>query len=325
MRHCGTRSWDLTEKPQKAVAGANRNRFLRFGCRATTCLLLLSTALGCVTKGTYDEVAGERDRLAIARRKLENRVEQLEAANQSLTAERLALIDESEDLRISSEQNEREVGRLTRVKSQLAENLEERERLLAARNAEIEKMRSSYDGLISDLEDEIASGQIQIEQLRSGLKLNLSEEILFPSGSASLNDSGQAVLRKVGRRLLELPHAIAVEGHTDNVPVARKYPSNWELAAARASSVVRLFSELGVEPDRLKVVSRGEYMPVASNDTAEGRANNRRIEIQLDLPIDESGAASAAEGQPADAGSNTPAEEGSKTAGPPDPEGAPTL
>jgi chemotaxis protein MotB len=282
-----------------------------------TCVLLLSTALGCVTKGTYDEVADERDRLAVARRDLENRVEQLEAANQSLTAERIALIDESEDLRISSEQNEREAVRLARAKSQLTKNLEEREALLAARNAEIEKMRSSYDGLISDLEDEVATGQIQIERLRSGLKLNLSEEILFPSGSASLNASGQAVLRKVGRRLLELPHSIAVEGHTDNVPVARRYPSNWELAAARASSVVRLLADLGVEPDRLKVVSRGEFMPVASNDDAEGRAKNRRIEIQLDAPVDEPAATSSAEDQTAEADS--------KTAAPPDPAGAPAL
>jgi chemotaxis protein MotB len=306
MRRCGTHSWDQTEKPHGAVAGANRNRFSRFDRRVVTCVLLLSTAVGCVTKGTYDEVAGERDRLVIVRRDLENRVEQLEAANQSLTAERLALIDESEDLRISSEQNQREVTRLARVKSQLAENLEQREALLAARNAEIEKMRSSYDGLLSDLEDEVASGQIQIERLRSGLRLNLSEEILFPSGSASLNASGQAVLRKVGRRLLELPHSIAVEGHTDNVPVARRYPSNWELAAARASSVVRLLADLGVEPDRLKVISRGEFMPVAPNDTTEGRAKNRRIEIQLDAPIGESGATSNLENPSPAADPNTP-------------------
>ena len=317
MRRCGTHSWDRTEKPQSAVAGANPDRLSRFGRRVVTSALLLSTAFGCVTKGTYDEVAGERDRLAVARRDLENRVEQLEAANQSLTAERIVLIDENEDLRISSNHNEREAARLARVKSQLAKNLAEREALLAARNAEIEKMRSSYDGLISDLEDEVAAGQIQISRLRSGLKLNLSEEILFPSGSARLNASGQAVLRKVGRRLLELPHSIEVEGHTDDVPVARSYPSNWELAAARASSVVRLLVDLGVEPDRLKAVSRGEFMPVASNDTAEGRAKNRRIEIQLDAPIDESDTATNGEGQPAEADP--------KTAAPSDPEGAPAL
>jgi chemotaxis protein MotB len=284
---------------------------------------MLMTALGCVTKGTYDEVAGERDRLVVIRRDLENRVEKLEAANQSLTEERIALIDENEDLRISTEGNEREVARLTRLKSQLAENLAKREALLAARTAEIEKMRSSYDGLISDLENEVAAGQIHIERLRSGLKLNLSEEILFPSGSATLNPSGTAVLRKVSSRLLELPHKISVEGHTDDVPVARRYVSNWELAAARASSVVRLMIELGVAPERLKAVSRAEFAPVASNETAEGRAKNRRIEIQLDAPIDDPAETSAAENTPVpDAVSDAPGAD-SNASTPPDPEGPP--
>ncbi|MEE8508423.1 MAG: OmpA family protein, partial [Myxococcota bacterium] len=141
------------------------------------------------------------------------------------------------------------------------------------------------------------------------------EEILFPSGSASLNSSGTAVLRKVGRRLLELPHTIAVEGHTDDVPVARRFPSNWELAAARASSVVRLLIDLGVEPERLKAVSRAEFAPIASNDSAEGRAKNRRIEIQLDAPVDDSVSASGAEEPSAETGSAPPA--------PRDPEGPP--
>lgn len=264
--------------------------------------LLLAAALGCVTKGTYDEVAGERDRLVVVRRDLEQRVEQLEAANRSLTAERVALIDQNEDLRIAAERSSRDVERLTRLKTELSENLESSRALLAARSAEIEKMRSSYDGLISDLEQEIAAGQIQIEQLRSGLRLNLSEAILFPSGSAKLNPSGVAVLRKVSERLQELPHSIAVEGHTDDVPVARVYPSNWELAAARASSVVRLLIDLGIDPKRFKVISRAEFAPVASNDTAEGRAKNRRIEIQLDAPTAKGGAPSAAAAPPAEGG-----------------------
>ena len=305
MRRCGTRSRDRTERLQSAVAGANRNWFPQFARRVAACALL-PIAFGCVTKGTYDEVAGERDRLVVARRDLENRVEKLTAENQSLTAERIALIDESEDLRISTERNEREVASLTRAKSQLTESLESSEALLVARSAEIEKMRSSYDGLISDLEDEVASGQIHIERLRSGLTLNLSEEILFPSGSAALNSGGAAVLTKVSRRLVELPHTIAVEGHTDNVPVARRYASNWELAAARASSVVRLMIELGVEPERLKVVSRAEFAPIASNETAEGRAKNRRIAIQLDAPIDDSDGTSGAENPSAEVDSKTP-------------------
>jgi len=306
---------------QRAVAAAQRNWIPRFS-RQLVAGLLLPIAFGCVTKGTYDEVVGERDRLAVARRDLENSVEKLTTANQSLTAERIALIDENEDLRISKESNERKVASLTRVKSQLAESLETTEALLAIRSAEIEKMRSSYDGLISDLESEVASGQIQIEQLRTGLTLNLSDEILFPSGSAALNSGGRAVLIKVSRRLNELPHTIAVEGHTDDVPVARRYPSNWELAAARASSVVRLMIEQGVEPGRLKVVSRAEFAPIASNETTEGRAKNRRIEIQLDAPIDDPDETSGTEESPAEAGSN-PTEADASASPPTDAEGPP--
>jgi chemotaxis protein MotB len=305
MRRCNTRSRYPADRAGRAVGGVGRRWRPVFSRRLATCLLL-PIAFGCVTKGTYDEVANERDQLAAARRDLEQAVEKLTAANRSLTAERVALIDENEDLRISKERNEREVAQLTRVKSKLAESLELTEAQLAARSAEIEKMRTSYDGLISDLENEVASGQIQIEQLRSGLTLNLSEDILFPSGSAALNSAGRAVLTKVSRRLVELPHTIAVEGHTDNVPVARKYPSNWELAAARASSVVRLMIEQGVEPERLKVVSRAEFEPIASNETPEGRAKNRRIEIQLDAPIEDEVGTSGAEGPSGEAGAQTP-------------------
>jgi chemotaxis protein MotB len=90
------------------------------------------------------------------------------------------------------------------------------------------------------------------------------------------------VLRKLGRRLNELSHSIEVRGHTDDIPIAGRYPSNWELAAARASSVSRLLVDVGVDPARLTVVSRAEYEPIASNDTIEGRAKNRRIEIRLE-------------------------------------------
>jgi len=303
---------------RRAPATAIRRSCARLD-RRLAIFLLLPIALGCVTKGTYDEVVGERDQLAAARRDLESRVEQLTAANKSLTAERVALIDENEDLRIAKETNEQEVAKLTRVKSKLAERVESSEAQLAARVAEIEQMRSSYDGLVADLESEVASGQIQIERLRTGLKLNLSEEILFPSGSATLNASGQAVLRKVSQRLVELSNNIEVVGHTDNVPVARRYASNWELAAARASSVARLMIESGVAPERIKVVSRAEFDPVASNDTAEGRSRNRRTEIMVDSPLDGSSGAAAADNRAPDA---APKAQEAESSAPPAPEPA---
>jgi chemotaxis protein MotB len=243
---------------------------------------LLGFAVGCVTKGSYDTVATERDQLAKARRDLEGRVELLEAANQSFDSERRALIDETEDLHIAKLQLQDDLARLTREAAQLAQDLESSQNVLANRNTEIERVRSTYDVLVSDLESEVASGQIQIEKLRSGLTMNLSEDILFPSGSATVNSGGVAVLRKVGQRLNQLSHPIEVRGHTDSVPIAGGYPSNWELAAARASAVARLLDDVGVDPARLTVVSRAEFEPVAPNDTIEGRARNRRIEIRLE-------------------------------------------
>ena len=135
----------------------------------------------------------------------------------------------------------------------------------------------------------MTAGRIEIDRLREGLRLNLSQEILFRSGSAQLNARGREVIGKVAERLAGTPQRIEVQGHTDDVGIqgslARRYPSNWELAGARAASVVRLLAEHGVSPDRMSAVSFGEFQPVATNDSAEGRAINRRIEIRL-LPVE---------------------------------------
>jgi chemotaxis protein MotB len=121
--------------------------------------------------------------------------------------------------------------------------------------------------------------------LRDGLRVNLSEEILFATGSAELGEKGRDVLLKVSAELEKVPYEIEVGGHTDNVPIrgrlASLYPTNWELAGARATRVVRLLEEAGIANNRLLGVSYGETNPVASNDTPEGRAQNRRIEILM--------------------------------------------
>jgi chemotaxis protein MotB len=253
-------------------------------------LLIAAAVCGCVTQGTFDDVTAERDQLRKDKSQLEERVRKLEDASASLQAERVVLIDEMEDLRVARESLTRDVRRLTRSEAQLNENLAAREAELASREAELAsteeglaKLRGTYDGLVADLEAEVAAGQIEIEQLREGLRLNLAQEILFPSGSATLNAGGIAVLRKVAERLRSLPNHVEVQGHTDNIALRAQasYRSNWELAAARSAQVVRLFEDSGVSPERLTVVSFGEHAPVASNETPEGRAKNRRIEIRL--------------------------------------------
>ena len=214
----------------------------------TACGLLAAAALlvgplGCVTRGKYGDMEAERNALT-------KRVSELQKEHDSL-----------EELH-----------------ADLSTQLE-------SRSAEINKMKGTYDALVKDLEAEVASGHVQIEQLREGIRVNMAEEILFPSGSAELNEQGRGVLGKVAADLKDAAHLIAVLGHTDDVPISSRlksrYPSNWELGGARATRVVRLFQEKGVDGVRLEAVSRGPFAPIAANQTAEGRSKNRRIEIRL--------------------------------------------
>ncbi|MDR0271859.1 MAG: OmpA family protein [Clostridiales bacterium] len=114
-----------------------------------------------------------------------------------------------------------------------------------------------------------------------GLVISLLNDILFDSGSAEIKPDTQQALVAIGNILSESNYTIRVEGHTDNVPMhSGRYPSNWELSSARSSSVVRLFADTcNVLPERLQVVGYGEFNPIADNNTSEGRAQNRRVNI----------------------------------------------
>jgi chemotaxis protein MotB len=238
-----------------------------------------------VTSGTHDAVVAERDALQSEVALLKNRVRLLEASNESLSNERVKLISEVEDLGSEREQLAASVEELRVKRDELEQNLTLTSSQLAARNSEVAQLRDTYDGLVSDLQSEVASGRVQIEQLRDGLNVKLSQAVLFPSGSAELSPEGADVLSKVAGRMLELPHRILVQGHTDAIPIsgrlAQRYPTNWELAGARAASVVRFLAERGIPTQRMAAVSLADTQPAASNDTPEGRAANRRIEIRL--------------------------------------------
>ena len=268
---------------------------------ATRSRVLLSLATGaallsagCVTRGTYDKAVGQRDGLAQDKRRLEDRVRLLEASTESLDAERVALIEETETLRQAQEELDADVRRLRKAEAELSENLAKREQELATTSQEVGRLKSTYEGLVSDLESEVAAGQIAIEQLRDGLRLDLKEDVLFASGSADVNAHGKSVLGKVADRVKSVPHRIEVGGHTDDVPIRTgRFPSNWELASARATGVVRILAQQGVPATRLSAVSFAEFAPVADNGSPEGRARNRRIEITL-KPVDQETASAAA-------------------------------
>jgi len=163
----------------------------------------------------------------------------------------------------------------------------EAEALERQRQEEVKEMKSTYEDLLEGMKSEIEKGKITITQLKGKLKVNMLDEILFDSGRTTIKSEGVEVLERVGEILLNVKdRAINVEGHTDDVPIgpelARRYPTNWELSAARATNVARYLQEkIGIDPSLLSATGYGEYHPVASNEDEEGRARNRRIEIVL--------------------------------------------
>jgi len=146
-----------------------------------------------------------------------------------------------------------------------------------------QETQKQYDALVQDLSKEVQKGQLQVRQYSNMLSVDLAEQIFFDSGSATLKAGGKDVLKTVGEVLKGYENKIIrVVGHTDNVPVLKSpFPSNWELSVARATTVVRFLQEVGVQPERMIAAGRGEYNPVAPNDTPDGRQKNRRIEIMV--------------------------------------------
>lgn len=154
-----------------------------------------------------------------------------------------------------------------------------------AKEAEINRLKSTYDELEKNMKDEVAQGQIQITRLADRLKVSMVDRILFPSGEADITPAGRRILARVGGVLKATQgKTIRVEGHTDNVAISpalkSRFPSNWELSTTRATNVVRFLQDsVGIDPARLRAVGLSEYHPIASNSTVKGRAENRRIEI----------------------------------------------
>lgn len=121
---------------------------------------------------------------------------------------------------------------------------------------------------------------VTVRQEKLWLEVEIRTDILFRSGDAHINPQAVPVLRSIADILKPFPNPIHVEGHTDNLPIRTSaYPSNWELSAARAATVVHLFTNQGVDPQRLKIVGLGSQHPIGSNDTADGRNANRRVRI----------------------------------------------
>jgi chemotaxis protein MotB len=139
----------------------------------------------------------------------------------------------------------------------------------------LERIRNQVERALQPLIDK---NLVVVRRTPTWLEIEIRTDILFPSGVATLSPSATQVLTSLGDILAPFANPLRVEGYTDDVPInTAVYPSNWELSAARAASVARLFAEHGVEPERLGIVGWGQYRPASDNASEEGRNRNRRV------------------------------------------------
>jgi len=235
----------------------------------------------------HDKLTEENHALKARHQKLTSNFEQLSTKSDKVTADRdeldRVLKAKSDSLsKMISDLREKNAG-LDKENESLKESIVN---LKKAKEEEVKTVSKTYESLMQEMKGEIAQGQITITELKGKLTLDVVDKILFASGEAEVKPEGLAVLKRVVEILKDVQDkAIRIEGHTDNVKIggalAKKYPSNWELSAARALNVARYLQKQGIDPTLLAAVAYGEYKPIADNGTPEGRAKNRRIAIIL--------------------------------------------
>ncbi|MBL8490654.1 MAG: flagellar motor protein MotD [Rhodocyclaceae bacterium] len=152
-----------------------------------------------------------------------------------------------------------------------------------ARRQNREKMRNIAKDVREALGPLVQEGLVQVTETALGITIDINASVLFAPGDARLDPVAVRALAAVGRILAPTDFPIIVEGHTDNTPISNAFfPSNWELSGVRASSVVRLFIDTGVDPRRLTATGHADQRPVADNASPDGRARNRRVAISIE-------------------------------------------
>jgi chemotaxis protein MotB len=290
--------------------------FFRSIIGAAVAAALLSGPVACVSQSVHQQKLDENAYLQSVIKglkadyaRLKDDKDQLIARNDSLNQELLDAIDRNkllqEDLvraradldRIETVLADRSaeagaaLAEMRQTVDQLSEENNALQRQLEAerreREARLAEVQGTYDELVGKLEQEIQRGEVKISELKGKLTVNVVNKILFDSGRADLKPAGIKVIRQIGDILKAAANKnIQIEGHTDNVPIspalAGTFATNWELSAARAMTVLHVLqNEVGISGERLAAIGYGEYQPVASNATAAGRAQNRRIQIIL--------------------------------------------
>ncbi|MFD2551244.1 OmpA family protein [Bizionia sediminis] len=246
----------------------------------------------------HNQVVAERDRLQQALDVLQNKFNVLKSSYEALETNSSAAIakntQKNRELLAQLEAKEQalaaENARLQTLKSALEERsgrIAELEGMIAAKEADMKRLKDAVSSALTDFEGK----GLTVEQRDGKVYVSMENKLLFQSGSWAVGTQGKQAVKQLGAVLADNPEiAVLIEGHTDNVPYngSGQLSGNWDLSTKRATAIVNILREnAAINPENLTAAGRGEYAPVATNDSAEGRAKNRRIEVILTPKLDE--------------------------------------
>lgn len=234
--------------------------------------VFLAGFTGCISKKKYLMKESELAASLLREDKLKSELDQANQRIMELESIQVGLIEEIERLKKNMGEELRKKESELNVKEVKLKELQE---VIAALNGKVEKLRNTITAAMESFKSEDISVMIKDGRIY----ISMSEKLLFRSGSYKVDPLGVDALGKLATVLINNPEIeITVEGHTDNVGTDL---SNWDLSVMRATSIIRILTEKKVDPKRITASGRGPFLPVASNDTEEGRAKNRRTEIIL--------------------------------------------
>ena len=275
------------------VWNAVRGITLAAGVYVCICAIIVLLS-GCAT---IAEFTGEAERAREEKQELENTVSLLEL-------EKSQLETDIQQLKLEvKKRRERESALSTEVRSLRQEKGELEEKLLSSRQHQkkletqlaesdrrlsklIEKKRGKWV-VLDKIKGELSSGLRRfggwsLEERGDAVVVILKDAVTLKSGKVKIRESSFPLVLELAKLFNKRPGCeFIIEGHTDDIPTKRTYPSNWELSTARALSILHYLEGQGIAPERMSAIGRGEYMPRASNATAEGRKKNRRVEILI--------------------------------------------
>ncbi len=249
-------------------------------------------------KEAHKEVVAQRDKLQSNYNTTKANLDALKASYNALEQNSSKAITENSqknrELLAQLEAKEQalsaENARLQAIKKELEERsnrVSELERLIANKDAAMTTLKNAISSALTDFEGK----GLTVEQHDGKVYVSMENKLLFSSGSWAVNTEGRRAVQELGKVLAQNPDiSVLIEGHTDNVPYSGNGPlvNNWDLSTKRATAIVSILDEnANIFPENLTAAGRGEFLPIASNDTPEGRAKNRRIEVILTPKLDE--------------------------------------